>query len=294
MSNLLTQAADQADPDRMQCMEVWGGNQAVERSFKTPGLKIWIYSRPYGQAVGGGDVYYISSCASGRITRMLLADVSGHGELVANIAVGLRDLMRQNVNYIKQTRFVRAMNHQFSEFSADDRFATALVATFFSPTQSFCLCNAGHPPPMIFRQTTSEWTELKIEPVTTRRVIDTPLGITSDADYHQHDVRLDTGDMVLSFSDAVTESEDANGRQLGQSGVLRLLRDLPAKKDPEVVLPAIVEAIKARSADNLNQDDATLLLCQATGDSPSLKNNLLAPFRLLSSVADHTNLRFDR
>lgn len=292
MSNLLTQAVDQADPDRMQCMEVWGGNQAVERSFQTPGLKIWIYSRPYGQAVGGGDVYYISSCASGRITRMLLADVSGHGELVAKIAVGLRDLMRQNVNYIKQTRFVRAMNQQFSEFSEEDRFATALVATFFSPTQSFCLCNAGHPPPIIFRQTTSEWTELKSDPVTTRGVTDTPLGITSDADYHQHDVRLETGDMVLSFSDAVTESEDTNGRQLGQSGVLRLLRDLPSK-EPEFVLPTIVEAIKARSADNLNQDDATLLLCQATGDGPSLKNNLLAPFRLLSSVADRTNLRFD-
>lgn len=84
--HLINQDVDQAEPNRMQCMEVWGGNQAVERSFQTPGLKIWVYSRPYGQAVGGGDVYYISSCASGRITRMLLADVSGHGELVAKIA----------------------------------------------------------------------------------------------------------------------------------------------------------------------------------------------------------------
>ena len=61
MFNLLTRAVDQAVPERMQCMEVWGGNQAVERSFQTPGLKILIYSRPYGHAVGGGDVYYISS-----------------------------------------------------------------------------------------------------------------------------------------------------------------------------------------------------------------------------------------
>ena len=62
------------DPERMQCMEVWGGNQAVERSFQTPGLKIWIYSRPYDQAIGGGDVYYVSSCASGRSGSDWVAD----------------------------------------------------------------------------------------------------------------------------------------------------------------------------------------------------------------------------
>lgn len=146
---------------------------------------------------------------------------------------------------------------------------------------------------MVYRQTTSERTELQSEPITTQRVTDTPLGIISDAEYHQHDVRLETGDMVLSFSDAVTESEDADGRQLGQAGVLRLLRGLSVK-EPTVVLPAIVEAIKGLSTDNLNQDDATLLLCQASGDGPSLKNNLLAPLRLFGSVADHTNLRFDR
>lgn len=273
-------------------MEVWGGNQAVERNFLTPGLKIWIYSRPYGQAVGGGDVYYISSCASGRITRMLLADVTGHGELVSQIAVGLRDLMRSNVNYVKQIRFVQAMNQQFTEFSEEDRFATALVATFFSPTQSFCFCNAGHPPPMVFRQKTSEWAELKNDPITKESLTNAPLGIISDAKYREHTVRLETGDMVLSFSDAVTESEDVNGRQLGQAGVLRLLRDLPST-EPAVVLPTIIKAIKEGSADNLDQDDATILLCQATGDGPSLRNNLLAPFRIFSSVADHTNLRFD-
>ena len=91
----------QDNPTRMQCMEVWGGNQSVERSVETAGLKIWVYSRPYGKAHSGGDVHYLSSCASGRITRMLLADVSGHGESVSQIAVALRDLMRQNVNYIR-------------------------------------------------------------------------------------------------------------------------------------------------------------------------------------------------
>src|SRR6187402_1776010 len=67
----------------MQCMEVWGGNQAFDSSLALPGLDAWVYSRPYGQSAIGGDVYYVSSCATGRIMRLLLADVSGHGAVVS-------------------------------------------------------------------------------------------------------------------------------------------------------------------------------------------------------------------
>jgi len=59
-----------------------------------PGLDAWVSSQPEGHAVAGGDVYYFSSCASGRITRILLADVSGHGELIARTAAGLRQGQR--------------------------------------------------------------------------------------------------------------------------------------------------------------------------------------------------------
>ena len=44
---------------------------------------------------------------------MLLADVSGHGAEVAELGRGLRDLMRKNVNVIRQKRFVEGMNRQF-------------------------------------------------------------------------------------------------------------------------------------------------------------------------------------
>lgn len=282
-----------ADPERMQCMEVWGGNQAANRHLETPGLKIWIYSRPYGGAVGGGDVYYVSSCASGRITRMLLADVSGHGKTVSHIAVALRDLMRRNVNYIRQTRFVRAMNQQFAGLDEQGGFATALVSTFFAPTGTFSLCNAGHPAPLLFDRSEARWSELIALPHDTEVVIDTPLGIVGEARYLQHNVRLQPGDMVLSYSDAVTESEDAEGRQLGAEGVLQMVRDLPVELPvarSADVIPALVSRIMALSDKNLQQDDATFLLCQATGTASSLKDNLLAPFRLLGAVTDRTKL----
>lgn len=281
-------ASQQNTADRMRCMEVWGGNQAVDRQLETPGLNVWIYSRPYGQANGGGDVYYVSSCASGRITRMLLADVSGHGELVSRTALDLRELMRRNVNYIRQTRFVRAMNQQFTTIAQQGGFATALVATFFAPTQRLSFCNAGHPSATLYSQSRGQWIELSGNARRTDAIADTPLGVVSDAQYNQFNTQLATGDMVLIFSDAVTESVDESGTQLGQQGILRLLGDLPSC-EPEDVIPQLVQRITQLSSENLQQDDATLLLLQATGKRPTMRDNLMAPLHLLGSVADRTS-----
>lgn len=56
------------------------GNQAIDRILKTTGLDIWVYSQPHMDSQNGGDVHYVSSCASGQIIRLLLVDVSGHGK----------------------------------------------------------------------------------------------------------------------------------------------------------------------------------------------------------------------
>ena len=94
----------------MSCMQVWGGSQLTTRGVAMGGLDAWVYSKPYGQAQRGGDVYYASSCATGRITRLLLADVAGHGNSVAATAADLRTLMRRFVNRLDQTEFVRLLN----------------------------------------------------------------------------------------------------------------------------------------------------------------------------------------
>src|SRR5437899_11480300 len=94
-----TQRAAHPDAQHMQCMEVWGGNQAVDSGVVMVGLDAWVFSRPFEQSQeGGGDVYYVSSCATGRITRLLVADVSGHGSAVCDVAGQLRSLMRRNIN----------------------------------------------------------------------------------------------------------------------------------------------------------------------------------------------------
>jgi len=70
--------SDSRQQQQMQCMEVWSGSQLTAQGVAFGGLDAWVYSKPYGGAKHGGDIYYASSCATGRITRLLLADVSGH------------------------------------------------------------------------------------------------------------------------------------------------------------------------------------------------------------------------
>jgi len=285
---------DQAHPspasppsERMQCMEVWGGNQRTNRHLEMSGLEAWVFSEPHQQARGGGDVYYVSSCASGRITRLLLADVSGHGVDAARSAIGLRELMRRNVNIVQPTKFVRAMNRQFAEAEKDHRFATALVCSFFSPTGRLTLCNAGHPDPL-FLQQNGRWVPLSQQP-DVRQAGDFPLGVLDDADYSQTELALATGELLLLFSDAFSESRRSDGTLLGTAGLLSLVETLDPS-EPERLIPQLIEAIQNEDPNNLTDDDATAIVIRSTSSTPSLKDNLLAPLRLLGSVQDRTEI----
>lgn len=70
----------------LQCMEITGSNRTLRQTVRAPGLDLWIDSRPLGTG-GGGDVHYVSTCGAGYVTRLALADVSGHGESVDRLAV---------------------------------------------------------------------------------------------------------------------------------------------------------------------------------------------------------------
>lgn len=275
---------------RMQCMEVWGGNQPTNKGVVMAGLDAWVYSRPHGGSAGGGDVYYVSSCATDRILRLLIADVSGHGQTVDDIAVELRRLMRRYVNHIDQVQFVRALNRRFAALEQAGMFATAVVSTFFAPTNRLTLCNAGHPPPLLFRAATGQWSYLQSradEDGAGRVPMNLPLGIADAADYQTFDVPLQVGDLVLCYTDSLIEAYDCGGEMLGQEGLLKLARGLdPA--DATALIPALLDAVAAQADGNLTADDVTVLLFRPNGlgrRRPSLGQQVTAVGRLLGAIA---------
>src|SRR5690606_36983271 len=123
-------------------------------------LDAWIYSKPHG-GKQGGDVHYVSSCAAGMLTRLLVADVRGHGDAAADTALALRQLMRRYINYYDQGRFVASMNRTFARHATDGAFATAIVTSFVATTGVLRVSNAGHPPPLLYRVRDRRWVYLE-------------------------------------------------------------------------------------------------------------------------------------
>ena len=288
-----------APAERIRCLEVWGGNVRIEKQVEVPGLDVWLASRPLGDDEAGGDVYYISSCAAGRLARILLADVSGHGEQVAHIADRLRDLMRKNIEVADHRRFVAHMNRQFEEGGQSESFATAVVFSFFAPTKSLVLCNAGHPTPLIRYRSKGRWEQLDRVTVDdgARRPhpAGLPLGILPQTEYHERKVRLARGDAVLCFTDAFTEAQRSDGTPLGVDGLLELVASTALPDDGAELLSRLIDTIGAMHPDNLRQDDATLVLFQATGVRFRLRDQLTAPLRhLFSSVLDFCRIAAPR
>jgi len=275
-----------AESELMQCMEVWGGNQPVDSAVSMAGLDAWVFSKPYGDADGGGDVYYVSSCATGRITRLLVADVAGHGASVGALAAGLRGLMRRHVNQLNQTRFVRLMNQQFTELSQSGIFATAVVTTYFATNNHLSLCNAGHPPPLLYSAATGRWNFLQCPRDDGPSPHDLPLGIEDVFDYTEFEVRLRKGDMVLCYTDSLIEARFPSGELLGTEGLLQIVQSI-ALSDPPKFIPALLAAIIARTGDRgLASDDITALLFRAKADraNTSFITRLGGPFRLLGGI----------
>lgn len=273
----MSSATTQPEPDRaggardvsLACMEIWGGSEAATDAVSTPGIDFWVHSRPHEGDQAGGDIHYVSVCGSGRYIRAALADVSGHGRVVAELADNLRSLVRRNINTPDQSRFARALNTQFGALSDQGAFATAILATYHKPSRSLILCNAGHPRPLVYRAAEREWRLFDIrddgEPAP-KQLRNLPLGVIGGTAYEQGVAGLDRGDLVLLYTDALIEARSPSGDVLGEQGLLELVRALRVNPDdPGSLLNTVLGRVRAHAGGDELNDDATMVLLRENG-----------------------------
>lgn len=268
------------DVKHMQCMEVWGGNRSVDSGVIMPGIDAWIYSEPC-QNRAGGDVHYVSTCAGGQVVRMVVADISGHGAGVAETGTNLRQMMRRFINHHNQLDVVRALNREFTAASSNGVFATAVVMTFESHNNHLVVSNAGHLPPLWYQSKRRRWTLL--QPGAEVEAGGIPWGIADDAPYQQFQARLDVGDIILCYTDALAESKNAAGEFLGTEGLLRIARGLNGS--PSQMIPRLLAEIADEDPEYGSRDDVTCLAFRPNGLRPAIpvRDLLLAPIRWAAS-----------
>lgn len=277
--------AKQKQTTHLHCLQVWGGTEAADQKLEMTGLDGYLYAKPHDDAKRGGDVYYLSSCASGRITRVILADVAGHGSQVAETAQDLRALMQRYVNFTNQQLFMKAMNKKFAEITDAGRFATTVAMSFLAPQHKLSLSNAGHPAPMWYRASEKSWHILGLDPDDrdTTAQADLPFGIIDDVGYQQTDITFKPADMLLMYTDALSESHGADGRQIGVRGLRDRLNELKTN-EPDAIIPALIKRLEQDDANDLTGDDVTALLIAANGTKHEWRKMLVAPFNAMRGM----------
>jgi len=258
-------AAQEVDqPYSLACMELRGGNEAGAYSAELPGLAAWVSCRPLG-ASGGGDLYYLSACSKGVIARVALADVAGHGEVVSSTAVWLRDALREHVDHWDQSTLIRRLNESILKGAPHSRFATAFLASFYRESGELLFTNAGHLPPLWFRAATKEWNLLVDSTPYSKEIMDLPLGMIAGTSYSQTAVQLEWGDLLLLYTDGISESCDESGEQLGLERLLSLAQYLPVES-AAAAGRALVAAIERFRGSVPPADDETVLALERRGD----------------------------
>ena len=277
----------QVPTERKSCMEITGGRKSEDVQYQMPGLQMRIFSKQSEQGLeGGGEIHFVSSCASGRITRILIADICGSESIFKQFSCQIRDGLLKSINSIWQTKVIEEMEGQLREFANHGGFATASIATFFAPTRSFVMCNIGNPPPMIYRHQARSWevvhgTRQEAPPD------EVPDGVFSKGEYRHIETKLEIGDHFLLYGNGFAQSTFPGGDVVGHTRLHSALQDA-THTSPDSRVEHLVGLVRDA---NPESEDSTVIACSVTNQSVGLRDNLLAPLRLLRRAKDNTNLQ---
>lgn len=244
---------------RLGCSEVWGGNRSVDHAVELPGLDGWVYSSPLDPASAGGDVHYFSVCRHGTISRVALADVAGHGGSASSAAECLQSILRKHIDNWDQAILMSEINDAFRWTADASRYATAVVLGFQSETGDLLFSNAGHPPPLWYRAREKSWYWLQDDMPFAGETEDLPLGVIPGTIYSQTAVSLGVGDVLLLYTDGITEGTDRSNSELGYEGLLQIVDRLVGESPAEMVQD-LISRIQSFRSDRPRQDDETLIL----------------------------------
>lgn len=246
---------------RLACLELKGGNERVAYSIEMPGLAAWVSCRPMTPATRGGDLHYLSVCSQGFVSRVALADVAGHGEIVGAVADRLRDVLRKHSDAWDQSEVVRELNESFLAGAGKLEYATALVLSHYSESGELLFTNAGHLPPLWYHAENNEWSFMLESTPYAKAIADLPLGLIAGTPYSQTAVQLGMGDLVVLYTDGITESNGPDGEQLTPDGLLALARTIPFTSSVEAG-EALLAGVESFRGTGSAEDDETVLVLQ--------------------------------
>jgi sigma-B regulation protein RsbU (phosphoserine phosphatase) len=198
----------------------------------------------------GGD-YYDFINIEDRLLLLAIGDVSGKGVpaalLMSMLHAGVRAQAggRQAVSGI-----VSRVNTLMFESTSPERFATFFLGALDREAGRFIYTNAGHNFPMLLRGNG------EVENLSTGGLL---LGVMGDASYDEDSTVIHAGDVLLLYTDGLTEATDHDGTQFGEERVCDVLRAMRGRSASSI-REAFVQAVRDHTRGAPDQDDLTLIV----------------------------------
>ena len=181
-----------------------------------------------------------------------IADVSGKGIPAAIFMAVSRTMIKANgTRGISSNECMKIVNDLLCEESLDEMFVTVFYGIYDMATGTIEYTNAGHNRPYILHADGS------VEMVMSK--INMALGIMEGLEFKSDTIQLQPNDTLVTFTDGVTEAEDAEHNQFGDDRLIEILKELRGS-DSETIVRTINEKIKDFVGEATQFDDITQLV----------------------------------
>jgi serine phosphatase RsbU (regulator of sigma subunit) len=219
-------------------------------AYKAPGIEAFGMTRPANTV--GGDFYDILTLPDGRVL-LSLGDVAGKGSPAALLMALLLAMMRTLVDEgFEGADLVARLNLQIGKHAPRTRFVTLFLAVLNPTTGEMTYVNAGQNPPLL-RRGNGAYERLRAGGMA--------LGMFEDATYTTGTVDLAPGDVLVMYSDGITEAENTFDQPFDESGVQSVVDGGEWASAKELGW-ALFAAVEAHSQERRLLDDLTVLVAR--------------------------------
>lgn len=223
-------------------------------------LDIDLYAMLHPAFEVGGDLFDFALLDDDRLY-LAIGDVSGKGVPASLLMAVGKTLLKSSVQNLGiPSHALNQVNRELAEGNESSMFITVFCSVLNLKTGELVYSSAGHNPPLLARR---EGDVQRLDDAT-----GLILGIIPEAEYEDRHLRLNHGDLLLLYTDGITEAMDPNSVPFGDDRLLEFLQH--AHQQPaRTLLDELAASVRAHAGDAPQSDDLTSLaarfLAEPTG-----------------------------
>jgi hypothetical protein len=216
-------------------------------------LDIAAHCLPSAQV--GGDLFGFQKLEDQRWA-ITVADVAGHGLGAAFIMASLRSILRSETRFGNTASDVLKRSNDVlgEDTRGNDVYATVFFALFSEKDNSLNFSNAGHPAPLFWQAASGRFGGLQEGGMA--------LGLFQGEEYDDGTANLHPGDIIVIYTDGVTEAKNSEGTFFGEERLKQVIKD-NARKTSQGLMEGLLSSLEEFQGGIHGRDDVTVLILKS-------------------------------